>query len=232
MIVDTTLYQQIIGSLLYLGLRTRLDILPAVLILARFQKAPTPYCFHQAAKRVLRYLSGTKNYGIKYVSAKIDVSCFVDLDFAGDQEDRKSMSGYLVKLGNAVCLWGSKKQPTVALSTCEAEYNAMTHVAKEVIWMSRVIEEAGWKLCADIVVRSDNQSAIRWATSEQSSPARAKHIDVQVHFVRELVNKSVLSIQYVATEENEADILTKPVETLKLQETLKRIGIGPIEEEC
>lgn len=141
---EPTLHQKMIGSLLYLALRTRLDILPAVLILSRFQAAPSFFC-HQAVKRIMRYLNGTKGYGVHYNSGDLDINVFVDSDYAGDIVDRKSMSGFLIKLGNAVCLWGSKKQAAIALSTCEAEYCAMTHAAKEVIWISRIVEQAGSK---------------------------------------------------------------------------------------
>ena len=103
-IVDVELYQQMIGSLLYLALRTRLDILAPVLILARFQNAPTRYC-HRAAKRVLRYLRGSCDVGITYRTGSMRIRAFVDADYAGDVIDRKSMSGYLIKLGNATCIW-------------------------------------------------------------------------------------------------------------------------------
>lgn len=99
---DVTLYQPMIGSHLYLGLRIRLDISRAVLILARFQSAPASFCF-QAARRLLRYLNGTRNYGLKYKCGTVNVNCFVDSEYAGDVIDWKSMSGYMVKFGNAMC---------------------------------------------------------------------------------------------------------------------------------
>lgn len=133
-IVDAQLFQQMIGSLLYLALRTRFDILPAVSILSRFQKAPTEFC-HRAAKHLLRYLRGSTEFGITYTPEGLDLNAFVDSDYAGDVTDRKSMSGYFVKLGSAPCSWASKKQRSVALSTCEAEFYALTDATKEVIWI-------------------------------------------------------------------------------------------------
>lgn len=98
------LYQQIIGSLLFLIPRTRRDILAAVLILTRFQISSTSYC-HRDAKRILRYLEGTSNLGIKMESGKLNTVAFVDANYAGDKVDRKSRSGYIIKLGDETCIW-------------------------------------------------------------------------------------------------------------------------------
>lgn len=230
LLVET--YQQMIGSLLYLGLRTRPDILASVLILARFQNAPTAFC-HRGAKRVLRYIRGTKDHGLLYRTGDWDLSAFVDADYAADTTDRKSMSGYVVKLGNAICSWGAKKQATVALSTCESEYYAITLCAKETIWIRRVLKEASLEVNGATTVRSDNQSAINWATGERCPSGRAKHIDVQIHFIRELVSDSIIQLKYVPSEENDADFLTKPISPSALNGVIGRIGLGEvIEEEC
>ena len=225
-------YQQMIGSLLYLALRTRPDILVAVLILARFQNAPTAYC-HRGAKRVLRYLRGSSAKGMHYKSGSLDLHGFVDSDYAGDTVDRKSMSGFIVKLGDATCVWGSKKQTAVALSTCEAEYYALTLAAKELIWVGRVLKEVGIKSLGTSSLRTDNEAAIEWATGEKCPSGRAKHIDVRVHFIRELVQHTQLKVSHVASEENDADMLTKPLGPQNLRRIVKRIRLGgAIEEEC
>jgi hypothetical protein len=223
-VVHVELYRQIIGSLLYLALRTRPDVLVAVSILARFSQSPTAYC-HRGAKRVLRYLRGTVNMALVYRNGETHLNAFVDSDYAGDTVDRKSMSGYFVKIGDAACIWGSKKQIAVALSTCEAEYHALTMAAKEVVWIRRVLEEAGVGISGATPVRSDNQSAIAWATAERIPLNRAKHIDVRVHFIRELVRCGVVSVEYVPTAINDADALTKPVGPTVLKEALPRIGL-------
>jgi hypothetical protein len=102
-VVDIELYQQTIGSLLYLALRTRPDTLAAVSILARLSQARAAYC-HQGAKRVLRYLRGTTNISLLYSARKIRLNAHVDSDYAGDTVDRKYVPGYIVKLGDAVCV--------------------------------------------------------------------------------------------------------------------------------
>lgn len=230
--VDITLYQQIIGSLLYLALRTRPDILAPVLILARFQNAPTQYC-HRGAKRVLRYLRGTSDFTLCYRAGETTLHAYVDADYAGDAVDRKSMSGWLVKVGDATFAWGARKQSAVALSTCEAEYYAMTMAAQELVWIGRVMCEAGVRDEATAPLRSDNQSAITWATGERCPSGRAKHIDVRIHFIRELVQAGTIDVGYVPTEENDADFLTKPLGRVLLGGVLGRIGLGnSTEEEC
>ena len=114
--------------------------MPSVLILARLKKNPTQYC-HQSLKRIFRYLRGTSNYGMTYKYGDLLLSCFVDSDYAADTLNRKYLSGFFIKLGGAACTWGAKKQATVSLSTCEAEYRAINQAAKEVIWIKRVLHE-------------------------------------------------------------------------------------------
>lgn len=175
-----------IGSLLYLALRTRLEILAPVLILALFQKAPTAY-YHRAVKRVLRYLRGTCDHGILYYPGSLDLRGYVDSDFAGDTSDRKSMSGYLLKLGSATCLFGARKQESVVLSTAEAEYYALTFAGQEITWTVRVLRECGLEVDVPGPIRPDNQCAIEWAAGERRPSGRAKHIDIKVNLVRNLV---------------------------------------------
>ena len=223
-IIDPQLYQQVIGSLLYLALRTRPDILASVLILARFQKSPTAYC-HRAAKRILRYLKGTLDLGIMYTCGHLEMKSFVDADFAGDTIDRKSMSGYVIKIGNASIHWGSKKQSSVALNTCESEYFAISLAAQESIWLKKILIESRITLEEAIPIKSDNQAAIAWTTGDDGFITRAKHIDVRVHFIRDLVKNEDIDVSYISSEENDADILTKPLGRITLEMIRSRIGV-------
>eukprot|EP00171_Calliarthron_tuberculosum_P018781 IDg18781t1 len=184
-VVDAEQYRSMIGSLLYLALRSRPDIMVAVSILARFSQSPTAYC-NRAAKRVLRYLRGSQT---------------------------------------VVHLWGFKKQAAVALSTCEAEYHAMTVAAKEIIWLRRVLAEIRLGICNASLLMSDNQSAIAWAKGERFPLSRAKHVDVHMHFIRDLVTRGDVNVCYVPTNLNNADIMTKPVGPTILKEARRRIRI-------
>eukprot|EP00171_Calliarthron_tuberculosum_P002470 IDg2470t1 len=227
--VDAELYRSIVGSLLYLALRSRPDIMVAVSILARFNQSPTAYC-HRGAKRVLRYLCGCPDVGVLMRAGRLDVNCYVDSDYAGNTVDRKSISGFFIKIDKAPCIWGYKKQASVALSTCEAEYHAMTVAAKEVIWLRRVLAEIGCGISSASVLRSDNQSAITWAEGERFPLSRAKHIDVRVHFIRDMVMRRDINVCYVPTNVNDADMLTKPVGPTTLEEARRRIGILSISD--
>jgi hypothetical protein len=102
-VVEVELYRQIIGSQLYMALHTRPDVLVAVSILVRFSQSPTAYC-HRGAKRVLRYLRGTVNMALVYRNGEKHINAFVDSDYAGSTVDRKSMSGYCVKIGDTACI--------------------------------------------------------------------------------------------------------------------------------
>lgn len=228
--VDIEVYQQMIGLLLFLALRSRPDILVSVLILARFQKCPSMYCY-RAAKRVMRYLQGTSDYGLIYTKGTCELSVFVDSDYAGDTIDRKSTTGYIVKLGDTVVNWGARKQASVALSTCEAEYLALSDASQEVIWMRRLLKEIGQVVKGPTTLRSDNVAAISWATGRKTIFKRSKHIDVRVHFIRDLVTQQQVHVVYVPSEENDADLLTKPLGRVNLKKVMNRICLRPAVEE-
>src|SRR2546423_14727634 len=127
-------YQQIVGELQFASLVARPDISCAVGTLSQFNIKPTS-TYLAAAKRVLRYLKGTVELGIVYSAPPGEASAFSDADWAGDRETRKSRTGYVVMLNNGAVSWRSSLQPTVALSTTEAEYMALTEVTKEVEWV-------------------------------------------------------------------------------------------------
>ena len=114
--VDPTLYKRLVGSLMYLT-TTRPDIMFAVSIISRFMEAPNS-AHWQAGKRILRYIVGTINYGIRYTSSlNFELIRYTDSDFAGSVDDRKSTSGYVFSLGSRAVAWASKKQPIVTLSS-------------------------------------------------------------------------------------------------------------------
>ena len=123
---DQEVYQSAVGRLLYLSTRTRPDIAFAVGTIAKFTSRPTETHW-TAVKHLLRYIAGTREFGLLFTrSDSSDCTGFSDADWAGDQDDRKSTSGYLFRVGNATVSWGSKKQSCVALSTTEAEYMSLS----------------------------------------------------------------------------------------------------------
>lgn len=157
---DKDVYQSAIGSLLYLSTRTRPDIAYAVSNVARFSSQPTKEHW-TAVKHILRYLNGTRNYGLLYSSEETNnLTGYSDADWAGDLNDRKSTSGYLFKMSGAAISWKSKKQTCVALSTAEAEYMALASAAQEAVWLQRLTSDISKTSINPTTIYEDNQSAI------------------------------------------------------------------------
>eukprot|EP00253_Pinus_taeda_P028689 PITA_28689 len=176
---DPSLYKSIFGSLMYLT-ATRPDIMLVVSLISRFMEMPKE-AHWQAAKRILRYVKGTKRFGILYnVSERSDLVSYTDSDWARSVDDRKSTSGYLFHMGSGAISWASKKQPIVALSTAEAEYVAATAAACQAVWMRRMLWSLGQEHAKATVIFCDNSSAI--ALSKNSVfHKRTKHIDTRFH---------------------------------------------------
>lgn len=138
--VDATVYRSLVGSLIYLT-NSRPDIVHAVSIVSRFMSNPSKAHF-AAAKRILRYVKGTKDFGILYEADRdFNLTGYTDSDWAGSTDDRKSTSGYVFLLGNKAISWASKKQTTVALSSAEAEYMAATSAACEATWLRKILQD-------------------------------------------------------------------------------------------
>ena len=227
--VDQQLYQSLVGSLMYLSVCTRPDIAYAVSTLARFSNKPNRSHW-TAAKRVLRYLRGTDDYGIAFTKSDSgECMGYSDADWAGDQEDRRSTSGYLFLMTGGPVSWKSRKQESVALSTAEAEYIALSSAAQETVWLRRLITELGSELEGPTTLMEDNQSAIAMAKNPQFH-GRAKHIDIRHHFIREKVNGGDIKLIYCPTGDMIADMLTKGLNRHQLKNLMARAGVRPLEE--
>lgn len=133
-LVDSTYFKQIVGSLRYLTC-TRPNISYGVGLISRFMESPHQSHL-QGAKRILRYLKGTYDFGLLYSSTNNSLVGYSDSDWARDVNNRKSTSGYCFIFGSVVCSWSSKKQSIVALSTCEAEYIATASGACQAVWLT------------------------------------------------------------------------------------------------
>ena len=140
---DRTTYQQAIGCLTYLATHTRPDISASVGILSKFMADPGPTHW-SGVKRILRYLQGTRSYGLVFTGESRDALLgFSDSDWAGDIVTRRSVSGYVFQLGQSTISWCSKRQQTVAKSSTEAEYVALSIATQEVIWLRRLLSDLG-----------------------------------------------------------------------------------------
>jgi hypothetical protein len=224
--LDTTIYgySQLIGSLMYLSICTRPDIAQAVGALARYMASPT-VTHWQAAKGVLRYIAGTRNYGITFRG--LDLEAYCDADYAGDLDSRRSTTGYVFTLGGGAISWSSKLQPTVAASTTEAEYMAAASAIKEGLWLRTLLSEINLEGSVNIIIYADNQSAIKLLKNPVFS-MRSKHIDVIYHFARERVARKDVEFKYIPTTEMVADALTKPLPSVKFSYCRTHMGIEEI----
>ena len=215
-------YRKLVGELLYLSVCTRPDIALSVGALARY--AAEPRAEHwTAAKRVLRYIKGTAGYGLTF-GGKRGLVGYCDADYAGDIDTRRSTTGYVFILNGGAVSWGSRLQPTVAASTCEAEYMAAAHAAKEALWMRKIIQDLELNLdrCIDISV--DNQGAIKLLKHPIAS-ARSKHIDVLHHFGRERAARGEVKFEFVPTGQMVADAMTKALPKGKFEFCREQMGV-------
>ena len=216
-LTDPKLYREIVGSLIYLMTCTKPDICYAVTKLSQKLSEPTVADLNMS-KFTLKYLKGSKNYGLKFMKSKeTNLIGYCDSDWGGSN-DRRSMSGYCFKFGDSGSLisWKCKKQSTVALSTCEAEYIALTYAIQEASFLGQLLSDM---LCVDVKpvhLYVDNQGAIELAKNPVYHQ-RTKHIDIRYHFIRSKVDEKSIILHYIPTVENVADMFTKPVSKAKLR---------------
>ena len=222
--VNGSMYQSMIGSLLYAAIATRPDISQIVGVLSKFNSCSNESHL-SAVKRVFRYLKGTMSMGIRYCkSSKWNLVGFSDADWAGNLDDRRSTSGNLFLLSNAPVSWQSKKQSNVTLSTTEAEYVALSSATQELVWLRRLLSDIGEVFQDPTVLYEDNQGAISVANNPIIH-ARTKHIDIRYHFVREKVEDGTIQLKYCPTDEMIADILTKPLPTQRFVKLRELMGV-------
>jgi len=217
-------YQEVVGSLIYLTTLTRPDLAFAVGFLARFMSNYNQTHW-KMVRYVLRYIKATMDFGIKFHAGdEIKLVGYSDASFAECPETRKSTTGYLFMMGKSPIIWNSSRQPIVTLSSTESEYVALCSAVTEEIWIRKFLREIGIKLHTPTPIMVDNLSSIGLAKTEQFHK-RSKHIDTRFHFVREQVAKKEVDLQYIDTNNQLADILTKPLLKTKFENNRNRIGI-------
>lgn len=213
-------YCSLVGALLWLSNGTRPEITYAVNRLSSFMNNPTDIHW-KAAQRVLIYARDTSEYSITLGGNDLTLSGHSDSDWAEQREDRRSTTGFIFCLGKSPVSWKSRRQPTIALSSTEAEYMALTDSAREAIWWRNIMNEFE---CIDLslptLVNYDNKGAGELALNP-CHHARSKHIDVKHHFIRECISNNLISLKQVPTLSMLADILTKPLKKLKHMANVK-----------
>lgn len=222
--VDATQFKSMIGGLRYL-VHTRPDIAYSVGIVSRFMEHPAILHLN-AAKRILRYVKGTLEFGLVYTkeSGNNLLTGYSDSDMGGSIEDRKSTGGMVFYLNESLITWVSQKQRCVALSTCEAEFMAATAAACQAIWLRKLLGQLTGNNVGPVVLYIDNRSAIDLAKNPVFH-GRSKHIDIRYHFIRECVERGEIVIKHVVTDGQRADIMTKALNTVKFENMRKLLGV-------
>jgi hypothetical protein len=203
---NPTEFRHIFGALQYVTL-TRPDIAYSVNQLSQHMHAPTSTHL-TAAKRVLRYLKGTINCGLHYRKGGIALSGFCDSDWAGNPDDRSSTTGYGIFLGPNLISWSAKKQNIVSRSSTKTEYRSLSLTTAELFWLRMLLQELHISLPSPPTLWCDNLGALGLA-SNPVFHARTKHIEVDVHFIREKVTNRDILLRHLSTLEQVADIFTK-----------------------
>ena len=216
-------YGSLVGSLLYVSVCTRPDIAHAVGVLAKYMAQPTSVHW-VAAKHVLRYLAGTADFGINFKGSSTAMLGYSDADYAGDLDTRRSTTGYLFTMNGGAISWSSKRQPTVAVSTTEAEYMAAAQATKEALWLRKLRADLQLQT-GPMIIKVDNQSAIKVLKNPILS-ARSKHIDIIYNFARERAARQEIKFEYIRTDHMLADALTKPVNKIKLEFCRSGMGVA------
>ena len=222
-------YASLIGSINYCAISTRPDIAFATNKCAQFTSSPT-LSHWEAARRIVRYLLNTRDYGITYRQEgngaegyAHNLAGFTDADFAGDVNGRKSTTGWVFTFNGAPISWASKKQSLVTRSSMEAELVAGSIATAEGIWLIRLGKDFRHDF-TPIPVFTDNQSFIAFTKNDVNS-TRTKHIDTHYHYAREQVDAGTIKLHYIPSLENPADILTKPLSPRKHANLLSALGI-------
>jgi hypothetical protein len=154
----------------------------------------------------------------------VELLAYTDNDYAGDLEDRKSTSGLLFMLSSRAVSWSSKKQPVVTLSTTEAEFIAAAFCACQVVWLRRMLEKLDHASAGTTIIYCDNNSTIKLSKNPVMH-GRSKHIDVRFHFLRELTQDEVVTLLHCRSQEQLADIMTKPLPRVVFEKLRTLMGV-------
>ncbi|KAM2959955.1 hypothetical protein FF1_029709 [Malus domestica] len=224
--VDKGRYQRLVGRLIYLA-HTRPDIAYAVSVVSQFMHSPSED--HMAAvMRILAYLKSAPGKGVLYRKhGHLRIEGFTDADWAGSVGDRRSTSGYFTFVGGNLVTWRSKKQKVVSRSSAEAEFRGMAHGICELLWLRKLLEGLGFKPKETMRLYCDNKSA-RDIADNPVQHDRTKHVEVDRHFIKEKLERKIVSIPFVSSDKQLADVLTHAVCSREFDDSLVKLGMCDI----
>lgn len=227
MLPTNAAYRKIIGMLLYVSTHSRPDISLSVGLLAQRVEKPRQLDYDEAL-RVVKYLFKTKDHLLHLNNPEIHqpLIAFSDANHGECKIDGKSNSGIICFINGGPIIWSSKKQTLVALSTCEAEYYAITEATKEVLWLSKLLESFDTPSSTPTTILTDNQSSIRMIENGDFAQ-RTKYIGIKYHFIRDCIKNGKIILKYCPTEYNIADMMTKPLCGTKIQALRTSAGLLP-----
>lgn len=225
---DATGYRQIVGKLIYL-LHTRPDLSYAIHMVSKFMHAPEESHL-QAVLGILRYLKRYPSLGLHFKTGdEPHLTGFSDANYGGDRDDSTSLGAYIFFLGATPITWKCRKQKSVSRSSCESEYRALAHSACEAIWLRSLLHELGFGSPKPTVIGCDNQSAIK-LTKNPVFHEKTKHFKIDWHFSRQKVEEGVIAVEYISTQAQPADMLTKALGRTKFEIGRERLGLVSSEE--
>ena len=221
------LYRTLVGELMYLAIASRPDEANVIRRLATYLSRPGDIHW-RAAKRVLRYLKGVRTLGVTYMKeTNLDKRCLLrgssDASF-NSEEGAKSITGYVFTCAGGAITWGSRKQSLTALSATEAECLALTEATQEAVWLRTLLGELKLPQTLPTPIQEDNQGTIALSENPQFH-RRSKHYLPKLHFIREKVSDQTIRIEYCATEQMMADVLTKALPKSAHQSHVHRMGM-------
>ncbi|CAM9837685.1 unnamed protein product, partial [Heterosigma akashiwo] len=203
---DANLYRSMVGTLAWVANWTRPELAFAVHKLQRTQINPEPKHF-EAVQRAFRYLKGTQSESLR-LGGDLVLRAFSDADFCNDRVDGKSVTGYILFLGDAPIVWSSKLQGAVTTSTVEAEYLALRSAVKDIMWLRSLLAEMGCPQHEPTPVVEDNSACVEWA-NDMLVNKRNRHFHASYHLAKEQVSLGTIRMFYIKTHDQVADILTK-----------------------
>ncbi|GJU43349.1 ribonuclease H-like domain, reverse transcriptase, RNA-dependent DNA polymerase [Tanacetum coccineum] len=226
--VNSTDYRSLIGCLRYL-LHTRPDLSYSVGLLSRFMQEPKEQHM-KAIKQVLRYVKGTKDYGITYKhNGGNRIHGYSDSSYGVNTQEGKGTTGIIFYYGESPISWSTQKQATVALSSCESEFIAATAAATQALWLKRLLSRLTHSDEEKITILVDNKSAIALMKNPVFH-GRSKHIDTKYHFIRECVERDDIQVEFVSGDYQKADILTKALPKIRFLTMRQLIGLKDLQD--